>query len=564
MNNILLLNYKSILKNADNYILQFLEKNDPKLLLIVIKEYKALLESVDITDYLLIDSENKYIPKNVYIESYYKLGTFYKTLAELEINKKGKMDDYEEKIFKNAINCFLTVLRIVFEHDTSILQLVSIYSQLTFHSQSNIEKALIYLQESLIYAPDNPNINYNLGFLYQKLNKLELSIIHFKLGIYTNKEIKNLQEQMETYINCYNGLSSVYRSIKQWPESLFYLKKAHDINKEEPNINNQLGVVYTEMRRTDLANIHYMLAIKYYTKSILKTNPDILLSEIYLNMGHMYSYNGKNNDSINCYNNSLKINPTFLLPFQNKIFNLCYMYNDLEPGYIFKQHKNINKLLKNKKVKCNIEKYNNKKIHIGIVSSDLIDHPVSFFIKTFLEFYDCDIFNVYCYSDVILDTNRILNKNINIRYFRHKTTKECCDIIQNDKIDILFDLAGHTAFNRIDVFASKPANIQISYIGYPYTTGLHEIDYRITDNYCDNLESQKEYTEKLLFLPECFLCYYLPNTLPELTKQPYLENNYITFGCFNRLNKINDNVTTLYNKILINIPNCNIIIKNIF
>jgi protein O-GlcNAc transferase len=154
---------------------------------------------------------------------------------------------------------------------------------------------------------------------------------------------------------------------------------------------------------------------------------------------------------------------------------------------------------------------------------------------------------------------------LNFKFIRHKTTKEVCDLIYNDHIHILFDLSGHTAFNRMDVFYVKPAPIQISYIGYPYTTGVNKMDYRITDNICDSEQSQKYYSEKLLFLKNCFLCYdpyKKDNELPKVTDlQPYLNNGYLTFGCFNRLNKINDSVIELFNKIMLRYPKCRFVFK---
>lgn len=578
-----LINYNSFLQKADNLIIQFLHTQNIQSIVSAIIEYETILSCVDMTDYLLINSENQYMPKHVYIESYYKLGTFYKTLAEkLIIDKKAKNNNYilensDEQIFKRAIFCFITVRRVDFEHNLSITQLMSIYSQLCFYSQHDLQQALAYLNEAMVFCPQNTNINYNLGFIYQKLNKLELSLTHYKLAIYTNNYlVSDVNDKKFNYINCYNGISSIYRSIKQWPESLHYLLKAKDVDENEPNINNQLGVVYTEMRRTDLAELHYKKAIENYDKSLLPINKKDLLAEIYLNYGHMFSYNGDNNGAINCYNKALEISSTFVLAFQNKIFNLCYMQHQLEDkNYISQQHKKINLIYKKlgynykydfshyKKNKVNKD----KKINIGIISGDFIDHPVSFFIKTFLTDYNINLFNIFCYSDCIIDTS-VLNSNLNFKFTRHKTTKEVCDLIYNDNIHILFDLSGHTAYNRMDVFYGKPAPIQISYIGYPYTTGITNIDYRITDDICDNKDSQKYYTEKLLFLKNCFLCYnpYKKiksiSELPKLTDlQPYLNNGYLTFGCFNRLNKINDSVISLFNKILLRYPTCKFIFK---
>lgn len=580
----LLLNYQSTLSGADNHVLQFLNTRQPKYLIYAIKDYETLLSCVDITDYLLIGGENKYIPKSVYVESYYKLGTFYKTLAEqLIIDKKRKdpnykLQEYEENVFKRSIFCFITVKRVDYEHALSLVQLMSVYSQLCFYVQHDLIKALSYLNEAMVFSPENTNVNYNLGFIYQKMNRLELSLTHYKLSIFTNKFTQDEKERVSNYINCYNGIASIYRSIKQWPESLFYLLKAHEIHPTEPNINNQLGVTYTEMRRTDIAIRHYQKAIDHVTDSIINPDTKFLLAEIYLNMGHMFSYNGDNFESINCYNKSLQIAPTFKLPFQNKIFNLCYLYHELDDkDYISKQHKKINTLFKQMDTYSfsHLKSKINGKINIGIISGDFVDHPVSFFINTFLTKYNTDLFDIFCYSECIIDIN-LLNKNLQFKFIKHKTTKEVSDMIYKDNIHILFDLAGHTAFNRLDVFANRPAPIQISYIGYPYTTGINNMDYRITDNICDNESSQKHYTEKLIFFPNTFLCYN-PQLLSKNKRndsndgdgkihtlnpiQPFVKNGFITFGCFNRLNKINSSVIKLYNSILLEFPTSKFVFK---
>ena len=582
-----LINWNSILQKADNNIIQFLNTQNTKYIVYAIQEYETLLSCVEITDYLLIGSENKYIPKHVYTESYYKLGTYYKTLVENVILQKQRsnkntiyrLEKADEDLFKRGIYCFITVKRVDFDHEQSIIQLMSIYSQLCFHVQHDLTKALGYLQEAVVFSPQNTNINYNLGFIYQKLNKLELSLTHYKLSIFTNGyTVHDMKERNFNYISSYNGISGIYRSIKQWPEALHYLLKAYNVNNNEPNVNNQLGIVYTEMRRTDLAEIHYKKAIENYKETVIQVDPNGLLSEIYMNMGHMYSYNGDNNEAINCYNKALGISPQFVLAYQNKIFNLCYLYNQIEDkDYISQQHKKINGLYKNTQStqSTQSEKYdfkhltkNQKKINIGIVSGDFIDHPVSFFINTFLTQYNKEKYNIICYSECIINTS-ILNPDLIFKFIKHKTTKEVCDMIYGDNVSILFDLSGHTAFNRMDVFYARAAPIQVTYIGYPYTTGVYNMDYRITDKICDDINnSQQYYTEKLIYMDNCFLCYNPNNKykervdLPKLTEiQPYLQNGYVTFGCFNRLNKINDSMIKLFNSLLLRYPTCKVVFK---
>lgn len=553
-------------KNCKNYKKLYelanvnLEKRNYEM---CIAQFVYIIKSIENTEYLLIDAKPE-IPRSIYIDSLFKCGTLLKELYLIEkdvvvINKT---------IEQYCLSFFFMILSIDFENKDAITQIVSIYSKLCWLSQDNLNECLQYLNQSLYYSPDNSVVHYNLGHIYQKLNNLEMSKIHYSLSITLIhmhiRDLKDLNDdECKLLINNYNGIASIYRNIKQWPQSLYYLKKAIGLNGYEcdPDINNQLGIVYTEMRRTDLAENCYKKAIQHYKSTFISNNYDNLLADIYLNYGHMHSYNGDNKGSINCYNKSLEISKKFTLPFQNKIMNLNYIFNELEnPMYITEQHKLVNKLYKkglyNFKDGYFIE--NSTVINIGIISGDFVDHPVSFFISTFLKNFDNTKFNVVCYSECIIDTS-VFNKNLKFTTIKNKSNVQVADIIYNNKTHILLDLAGHTAFNRLDVFSLKPAPIQITYLGYPFTTGLNEMDYRITDNVCDGdfSISQKFYTEKLISLPNCFLNYdptvlkknnNLELPLPKVA--PRYTNEFLTIGCFNRINKITDANVVLYNEIL--------------
>jgi protein O-GlcNAc transferase len=298
---------------------------------------------------------------------------------------------------------------------------------------------------------------------------------------------------------------------------------------------------------------------------------------VFLNYGHKFSYDGDNNKSIECYNQSLKITPTFNLPFQNKLMNLCYIFDELPDDnkmYITNQHKMINKLFaKNPKPYIfdkNYFKTVDNKINIGIVSGDFSNHPVSFFISTYLKKFDKSRFNVTCYSECIIQTENY-NKNLKFKLIKNMSQEDASNIIYNDKIHILLDLSGNTSHNRLDIFAYKPAPISISYIGYPFTSGLNEIDYRITDSICDGdlSISQPFYTEKLIALPDAFMVYdyhdidnMKENKLPDITETPRLKNSKeLIIGNFNRINKITDSVIVEYNKILLTCPNVKMLFK---
>lgn len=582
-----------ILKLAKHYLDESIKSTDTTSIqsfrLKSIESYKRLLEPIDITDYLLIDSDNPLLPKSIFLHSYFILGTLYKLYIEtllsndiinLRLHSSNRSSNAGSNgllqshldIFRKSINCFLVILRVDFDNKDALQQLVSVFTHLCFLSQSDLNSCLKYLQECLFYTPSNSTIHYNLGLVYHKLNKLELSIIHYKLSLSLLSESvestsESTTELFKLKLNVYNGIASIYRSLKQWPEALFYLLKAHSLSPTDPDINNQLGVVYTEMRRTDLADSSYCTALSNVYSCVISTDPRFLESEILLNYGHMHSYNGNNQTAIEFYNKSLHINPSFSLPFQNKLMNLCYVFNQLDDKfYISNQHKHINKLFINNKKDVSFafppSFWNTPKINIGIVSADLVDHPVSFFISTFLEKFDSSRFSVTCYSECIVDKS-LFNPSLNFKFIKNLSSSVVANLVFSDNIHILFDLSGHTALNRLDVFALKPSPIQISYIGYPFTTGLLQMDYRITDSICDNVDiSQPFYSEKLLFLDNCFLCYNPKlEILPTLSVQPFLQSRTLRIGCFNRLNKISDSLISLVNSILLKFPNIHFYFK---
>jgi len=134
--------------------------------------------------------------------------------------------------------------------------------------------------------------------------------------------------------------------------------------------------------------------------------------------------------------------------------------------------------------------------------------------------------------------------------------------IQSDGIDILVDLTGHTAHSRLLTFARKPAPIQITYLGYPGTSGLSAMDYRLTDNYAEPGDD-RFYTEKLLRLPDSMWCYRPVADMPEVTPLPALANGYVTFGSFNNVNKVGADCIALWATLLRALPGARLLLATV-
>jgi predicted O-linked N-acetylglucosamine transferase (SPINDLY family) len=456
---------------------------------------------------------------------------------------------------------------------------------------SDAKENIMLLNQVLTVDPCDYQLHYNLGFMFHRLNQLDSSLYHYKLalgllGLLLEKELPNTTvEQLKQFqVKVLNGLGGIYFTIQDRQLALYYFNLAYEIDPLDPDINNQLGVVYTELRNTEKAIYHYEKGIENYNQAHISVDKDMLIASMFMNMGLAKCYECDFTGAIDGYNQALKYKPRLSLAYQNKLLDVNYISHLIEdPMYVARLHKNINKIypqvIDNYKVSCptykpntDILQYSDKnelqkkgaKLNIGFVSGDFICHPVAYFIHSILKHLNYDLFNVFCYSAKVVKLDDMF-KECNWFVVKNMSPEEMKALIQSHNIDILFDLSAHTGDNRLDTFVLKPAPIQISYCGYPNSSGIKSMDYRITDRFCDSEKSQKYYVEKLLFMENSFLAY-TPSmgieNLPALAElQPSKKNGYITFGCFNRYNKINKMVIGVWEKILKAIPDARFVIK---
>jgi len=206
-----------------------------------------------------------------------------------------------------------------------------------------------------------------------------------------------------------------------------------------------------------------------------------------------------------------------------------------------------------------------RRLRVGYVSPDFRAHSVAYFIEPVLARHDPEAFETYCYAEVAQPdaiTARLRQYATHWRDTFGKSDDEVANMIRNDAIDILVDLAGHTAHNRLAVFARQPAPVQVTYLGYPNTTGLPQMDYRLTDVYADPPGQEGHHTETLVRLPRGFLCYAPPREAPAVGPAPASTAGHITFGSFNAMAKINEGVVALWAKLLEAVPRSRLLMKN--
>jgi predicted O-linked N-acetylglucosamine transferase (SPINDLY family) len=204
-----------------------------------------------------------------------------------------------------------------------------------------------------------------------------------------------------------------------------------------------------------------------------------------------------------------------------------------------------------------------QKLRVGYVSPDLCAHPISYFLEPVLREHDRNEFEIRCYSDVkrpdgvTARLSGLTTEFIAVNGWSHERLYER---VRADGIDILVDLAGHTAGNRLPVFARKPAPVQVSWLGYFDTTGLAAIDYRIADEHSVPHDAEPLFSERVVRLPRSANCY-LPPQGPPPAPPPCLESGQVSFGCFNNPAKVSQQVCRLYARILHAVPRSRLAFK---
>lgn len=255
----------------------------------------------------------------------------------------------------------------------------------------------------------------------------------------------------------------------------------------------------------------------------------------------------------------------------NPVFYSTYLFYlkhlpDVAPQVIFDLHKHWGKThapISMARTSHDNVPVADRRLRIGYISPDFRTHSVAYFFEPILDGHDLNNVEVYGYGNVVSPdqtTERLKGKFDHYRNIFGVDDKTVAQFIEQDRIDILVELAGHTQNNRLLVLAHKPAPIQVTYLGYLDTTGIEAIDFILTDNLLSHSESQKFYTEQLMYLPGGYYCYKCPEIDITVTPPPSVENGYITFGSLAPDRRFNLSLLKVWANILTHTPNSRIIV----
>ncbi|WP_165922997.1 O-linked N-acetylglucosamine transferase, SPINDLY family protein [Sulfurirhabdus autotrophica] len=409
------------------------------------------------------------------------------------------------------------------------------------------DEALTCLHLAVRLRPDHALSHYNLGTIFRAQGRLEDAVQSFG-------EVLRLDpSQMATYETLKAILLELDRAEDAARCHLEMLKR-YPLNADTYASKGSMLHILSRLEE----------AADCYRKA-LQLKPGS--ASLHDSLASALCVQGQYKEAIENHRIALQLDPGNYQFHSNFLLTLQYSPG-IDSAEIFDEHCSAAKAYAFKPIKEVV--YANKseperRLRVGYVSSDFRLHSVAFFLEPLLEAHDANHIEIFCYSGVShpdVMTHRMQNIAHHWRDISSLSDEQVAAMVNSDGIDILVDLAGYTGGCRLGLFAQKPAPLQVSWLGYLDTTGLETMDYRLTDSFVDSHGRDSFYVESLIRLPGCFLCYKPFQNAPEVAMLPALGNNFVTFGSFNALPKINEEVVALWGGVLNAVPRSRLFIKS--
>ena len=444
-----------------------------------------------------------------------------------------------------------------------------------------LEHAMQCHIKALELQPNHPDARYNLSITLNDLGRFDEAEIECRRALLENQNFAaahnhlgsiltnqgRLEEAEHAYrqaisiqpdfADAYSNLGKILLDLNLFEAAIESCRSAIRLDPNRAEAYNNLGSALKALGNIDEAEINYAKA--------LQINPD--LTEGLINRGSTLLNLGDLNEAEACFRRALKTQPDFFAARSNLLF--CLSQNaTVDAQALFAEHCQFGLALESRFINDHPKHQNscepNRCLKIGFVSGDFRGHALASFIEPLLAHLSVSKqLSLHAYSNHRSDdatTKRLKNYFSAWDSIASMPDAELAEKILADQIDILIDLSGHTAKNRLVTFARKPAPIQASWMGYPGTTGMRTMDYYFSDRHIlpagafENL-----FTEKIVRLPAN--APFLPSTsAPQVNTLPAIGNGYFTFGSFNRLFKLSREVIALWAQLLRALPDARMVL----
>jgi protein O-GlcNAc transferase len=398
--------------------------------------------------------------------------------------------------------------------------------------------------------PDNGNFQHSLGNALAARGLLDQAIAHLTRAV----------ELCPKDFAMVNNLANCLASAGRREESAQRFEQLLALKPDLAEGHNNYSIVLKDLGRIGQAVEHARRA------SELNGN----LSKIWNTFALALHSNGRYNEAIDALRQALVVQPDYIRAHSNLL--LMLHYTTMDPAALLAEHlawaqRHVPGHERVPRPPVREPRDPERVLRIGYVSGDFHEHVVSYFLRPILAQHDRTRFEIFAYSDTIHPDAATAAMASCVHTWRSivgVSDDAVAQLIRDDGIDILVDLCGHTHGERLPIFVRRPAPIQVTYLGYPDTTGLTTIDYRLTDSFADPPGlTERWHTEKLIRLPHSAWCYPIPGDLPEVQDAPSVVGEHVTFGSLNALAKLSDMTLDLWAKILAATPNSRLLIKAI-
>ena len=415
---------------------------------------------------------------------------------------------------------------------------------LALDALGNSEDAAAAYRQAIALAPDYAEAHADLGIALKKLGRLGDAAAAIRRAIALRPD----------FSEAHSNLGAVLFNLGQLEEAVASYRKAVALNPNAAEAHANLGGALKEMGRLGEAASACRRAVA------LKPSD----AAAHYNLANALLDSGKQDEAVAAYRQSVALDSSFPEVHSNLLRAMHYSMQYSRQNILAEARKYAARFAPSVPGRFTAAVKKSRRLRIGYVSGDFRIHSVSSFLTRVIPAHDRESVEVFCYSNHPLSdgvTEQLRAASDSWRSLVGVTDQEAAQAIRRDGVDILVDLSGHTANNRLPLFAMKPAPVQVTWLGYFGTTGLTEMDYILADRFVLPEAHEQTYTETVIRLPGSYLCFTPPDLDIAIGPPPLAANGFATFGCFNNCAKITPEAVALFARVLTRVPGSRLLLK---
>lgn len=413
------------------------------------------------------------------------------------------------------------------------------------HKTGHIQPAIQLMQKAVSQAPENAHYLGRLATALADAGRFDDAIAAFGRADAITPDDASLQ----------NNFAAALHNVGRREEAERRFRHALALDPAQANTWYNLGNLYESQGR-------YAKAVEVYERAV-GLAPQV--AAIQNNLARVYEAKGDFGRAIEHYRKALGLNPNLMQVYSNILFLQSYNVL-LDPEAMLEAHLDWSRHFGCGQRAGTVGGHGapepGRRLRIGYVSPDLRQHSVSYFFEPILAHHDRSRFEIFCYAELPRPdavSRRLRDLADGWRMTAGQSDEAVARQIHADGIDVLVDLAGHTAGNRLGIFCFRPAPVQVTYLGYFTTTGLPTMDYWLSDAVLTPADTVERSTETIWRVPGCCLGYTPPTDAPDVADRS--GNKGLVLGSFNDLSKVSPATIGLWAAVLRALPESSLLLK---